>query len=94
MRQLLILAQPDLPVFCRIDVTMMNDVMSLGNLPFPASVLRYDFTLLSCTSQADIAATKPQTSTSDGAKLAWDAPKQDENICKQPQHEKVMLKLH
>jgi hypothetical protein len=42
-------------------------------------------------SQADIAAAEaaPQGSAADGSKLSWDAPKQEEDLSKQPQHAKV-----
>eukprot|EP00879_Flechtneria_rotunda_P006871 GHRR01007216.1.p1 GENE.GHRR01007216.1~~GHRR01007216.1.p1 ORF type:complete len:295 (+),score=86.84 GHRR01007216.1:1136-2020(+) len=50
--------------------------------------------LLIGSSQADIAAAKPEAATAgaDGSKLNWDAPKQDEDICKQTQHAKVIAK--
>lgn len=44
------------------------------------------------SSQADIAVAKPQSAAVGGSSLVWDAPKQEENICKQPQHEKVLSK--
>lgn len=57
-------------------------------------IMLISFWMLLCTcacSEADIAAAKASTASSSGAAggQAWDAPKQDEDITKQPQHAKV-----
>lgn len=50
--------------------------------------------LLIGSSEADIAAAKASAASSSGGAggMAWDAPKQDEDITKQPQHAKVIAK--